>query len=81
MASAAKGLTYGTCKNRTTMIINALAAIISYYYPATWIFPALILAGGLITLITLRRVVRPPSGPGMMLCNFHACFSLCGSAL
>lgn len=59
VASAAKGLTYGTCKDRTTMIINTVAAIISYYYPATWIFPTLILAGGLVTLVTLRKVVPP----------------------
>ena len=58
VASAAKGLTYGTCKDRTTMIINAVAAVISYYYPVTWIFPTLILAGGLVTLFTLRKVVR-----------------------
>ncbi|EIE20647.1 CHR family transporter: chromate ion [Coccomyxa subellipsoidea C-169] len=55
VASAAKGLTYGTCKDRTTMIINAVAAIISYYFPATWIFPTLILAGGVVTLFTLRK--------------------------
>lgn len=58
VASAAKGLTYGTCKDRTTMIINTVAAVISYYYPVTWIFPTLILAGGLVTLFTLRKVVR-----------------------
>ena len=34
------------------------AAIISYYYPVTWIYPALILAGGLTTLITKRKEVR-----------------------
>ncbi|CAL8468154.1 g7693 [Coccomyxa elongata] len=61
VASAAKGLTYGTCKDRTTMIINAVAAVISYYYPVTWIFPTLILAGGLVTLFTLRKVVSKAS--------------------
>ena len=34
------------------------AALISYYYPVTWIYPALILAGGLTTLITKRKEVR-----------------------
>ena len=36
MASAAKSLTYATCKDRVTMIINAVAAVISFYYPVTW---------------------------------------------
>ena len=34
------------------------AALISYYYPVTWIYPALILAGGLTTLITKHKEVR-----------------------
>ena len=34
------------------------AALISYYYPVTWIYPALILAGGLTTLITKRKEAR-----------------------
>ena len=37
------------------MIINAIAALVSFYYPQTWIFPTLILAGGLVTLYTLRK--------------------------
>lgn len=41
------------------MIINTVAAVISFYYPVTWIFPTLILAGGLVTLITLRKKVVP----------------------
>ena len=58
VASAAVSLTYGTCKDRVTMIINAVAALFSLYYPQTWIFPALILAGGLVTLYTQRKKVR-----------------------
>ena len=57
IASAAKALTYSTCKDMTTMIINAGAAVISYYYPATYIFPTCILAGGLITLVQRWKVV------------------------
>lgn len=59
VASAAKALTYSTCKSKVTMVINATAAIVSFYYPATWIFPALILAGGLTTLVTRWRAVGP----------------------
>ena len=57
VASAAVSLTYGTCKDRVTMTINAVAALISFYYPKTWIFPTLILAGGLVTLYTQRKKV------------------------
>ena len=59
MASAAKSLTYSTCTDRVTMVINATAAVISFYYPVTWIFPAMILAGGLTTLVVRWRVVSP----------------------
>ena len=58
VASAAVALTHSTCKDRTTMVINAVAALVSFYYPQTWIFPALILAGGLVTLYTQRKNVR-----------------------
>ena len=33
------------------------AAIISFYYPVTWIFPTLILAGGLATLVIKYKEV------------------------
>ena len=57
VASSAKQLTHGTCKDRTTMIINAGAAVIAFYHPVTWIFPTLILIGGLITLVNRRKEV------------------------
>ncbi len=57
VAGAAVSLTYSTCKDRVTMAINAVAALISFYYPQTWIFPTLILAGGLVTLYTQRKKV------------------------
>jgi chromate transporter len=62
VASAAKSLTFSTCKDTVTMIINAVAAVVSFYYPVTWIFPALILAGGLTTLVTrwkMGGILRP----------------------
>ncbi len=42
---------------RADVRILLQAAVISYYYPVTWIFPTLILAGGLTTLITKRKEV------------------------
>lgn len=57
IASAAKSLTCSTCKDKITMTINAVATVISFYLPVTWVFPALILAGGLTTLIVRWNVV------------------------
>ena len=50
VASAANSLTRITCKNKVTMAINAAAAVVVYYYSPTWIFPVLLMAGGLFTL-------------------------------
>ncbi len=58
VASAARGLTGSTCKLRVTMVINAAAAVITFYYPATYMYPICILAGGLVTLYTNRKAVR-----------------------
>ena len=68
VASAARQLTASTCKLRVTMVINAVAAVITFYYPATYMFPACILAGGLVTLYTNRKQVMPQV----------SCFALAG---
>ena len=39
VASAAKALTKSTCKDKVCVAINATAAVIVFYYPATWVFP------------------------------------------
>ena len=67
VASAARGLTGSTCKLRVTMVINAAAAVITFYYPATYMFPVCILAGGLVTLYTNRKIVR------LSLCPTSTC--------
>ena len=54
VASAAKSLTHKTCTTKTTIAINAAAAVIVYYYSPTWIFPVLLVLGGLVTLLTCR---------------------------
>lgn len=51
VASAAKSLTYSTCKTTVTAAINAAAVVTVFYYSPTWIFPVLLIAGGLVTLI------------------------------
>lgn len=55
VASAATSLTKATCKNKITMAIHAAAVVIVYYYSPTWIFPALLIVGGLITLATHKH--------------------------
>lgn len=45
VASAAKALTRNTCKDRVAMATNALAAVAVLLYPATWMFPLVIVLG------------------------------------
>lgn len=54
VASAAKSLTHKTCTTKLTIAINATAAVVVYYYSPTWIFPVLLILGGLVTLLTCR---------------------------
>lgn len=58
VASAAKSLTQRTCTIKTTAAINAAAAVIVYYYSPTWIFPVLLVSGGLVTLIACKNDTR-----------------------
>ena len=48
-----QGLTRNICKTRLTQILATAAAVIAYYYPKPWTFPALIVAGGLISIAAL----------------------------
>lgn len=36
-------------------MLCTVAAVIAYYYPKPWTFPSLIVAGGLITLVAMRK--------------------------
>lgn len=45
VASAAKGLTRSTCKDKGAMVTNAAAAVAILLYPATWMFPLVIVLG------------------------------------
>ena len=55
VASAAKSLTHKTCTTKITMAINATAAVVVYYYSPTWIFPVLLVLGGLVTLVACQN--------------------------
>lgn len=71
VAVAAKGLVSKASKGPLTSIILLLSACISFIYSAPWLFPALILAGGCVTLAvhtlkgrrTAMAVRRPSSHP------------------
>ena len=59
VASAAKSLTHRTCKNKITLAINATAAAIVCYYNPTWVFPLLLIGGGLVTFLSSRNRDTP----------------------
>jgi chromate transporter len=50
VASAAKGMAGKLCSGPLLSIICTLAAVVAYYWPKAYTFPALIAAGGLLTL-------------------------------
>lgn len=50
VASASVSLTRNICKGRLLQVLATAAAVIAYYYPKPWTFPALIIGGGLISI-------------------------------
>mmetsp|Transcript_13553 Transcript_13553/g.40981 ORF Transcript_13553/g.40981 Transcript_13553/m.40981 type:complete len:438 (+) Transcript_13553:118-1431(+) len=59
VASAAGGLARNTCKDRVTQAIATLAAVTIVMYQATWVFPLVIVLGGLVTLMHKRSEELP----------------------
>eukprot|EP00803_Ostreobium_quekettii_P000313 evm.model.scf_193.4 EVM.evm.TU.scf_193.4 scf_193:26924-30002(-) len=55
VALAAKSLATKICQDKVTSAICAASAVVAYYYPENWTFPALILVGGIVTLYTKRN--------------------------
>ena len=55
VVSAAVGLAKGQCKDQVTSALCLMSATIAYYYQSNWIFPLLIVVGGLTTLYTKRN--------------------------
>jgi chromate transport protein ChrA len=49
VAVAAKSLVAKTSKDKLTVFILTLSALISFVFSTSWMFPALILGGGIIT--------------------------------
>lgn len=50
VAVAAKGLVGKAIKGPLTSVILLASACVSYVFSAAWLFPALIVGGGLVTL-------------------------------
>ncbi len=48
--SAAVGLAKGQCTDQTTSALCLISAMVSYSYQSNWIFPLIIVSGGLTTL-------------------------------
>ena len=57
MASAAQGLVRNICKGRLLQCICVGSAVVAYYWPQPWTFPSLIIIGGLVTLVAMRKQV------------------------
>lgn len=55
IASACKSLVKNICTNRLLEVIATVSAVIAYYYPKPWTFPSLILLGGLVTIVLMRK--------------------------
>lgn len=55
VASASVSLTKNICKTRLLQSLAIAAAVIAYYYPKPWTFPAVIIAGGIITIVVMRK--------------------------
>ena len=55
VVSAAVDLARGQCKDQVTSALCLLSAVVAYYYQSNWIFPVLIVVGGLTTLYTKRK--------------------------
>lgn len=54
VVSAAVGLAKGQCKDEVTSVLCLTSGVVAYYYTSNWIFPLLIVIGGLTTLYTKR---------------------------
>lgn len=55
VAGSAFALSVKTCPDRETRMLNLISTVVAYMYSSWWIFPALILFGGLVTLVRDRN--------------------------
>ena len=45
---------------RETKLLNLVAAVVSYMYSSAWIFPVLIVFGGVVTYIRDAAILKKP---------------------
>jgi chromate transporter len=71
VAVAAWRLGLAVVKTRTTIILMLLGGAAATLWPLPWVFPAALILGGLVSVITLRRGGSDlsPSDPGVPLAN------------
>ncbi|CAI5493690.1 unnamed protein product [Closterium sp. Naga37s-1] len=61
VAEAAVVLGKKVCKDRVSKVLCMAAAVITFYYQTQWLFPTIILVGGLITVIIGRNKPIAPA--------------------
>ena len=59
---------------RETKLLNLIAAVVSYMYSSAWIFPVLIVFGGVVTyirdaVILKKPVNEAPGDEGLCVCG------------
>lgn len=57
VASAARELVAKICKGRTLQVICTAAAVVAYYWPKPYVFPSLIILGGIATILLKRKEI------------------------
>ncbi|CAI5951699.1 unnamed protein product [Closterium sp. NIES-64] len=60
VAEAAVILGKKMCRNKVTRVLCVASAVITFYYATQWIFPTVILLGGVVTYFTERNKPIPP---------------------
>ncbi len=77
VASAALGLVKNICKGRLLQVIATVSAVVAFYYPKPWTFPAVIIVGGLATIILKRKdVIKVRRGTLSLAHSFHGAIEL-----
>ncbi|MEW5300819.1 MAG: hypothetical protein WDW36_003723 [Sanguina aurantia] len=70
IATAAKGLLTKACADNVNAVIGTLSAAAAIYWIQPWLYPLVIVVGGLITLVTNRNKDMTPKGGGEGLVSY-----------
>lgn len=77
VAVAAKGLVTKTAKDSLTVFIMLTSAALSFTFEAPWLYPALIVGGGLTTLIRNACIHRNMALPVRLLISVLSAACMC----